>query len=100
MHIEYGHWHVVIDLVIHQEHYPVADLELVQVLVPEHVEHLVGAQVPHSEALVNAVLRHHLAVQVVDLHEVGELESKVFEEAPPICVSRLKVLDRDRAALH
>ena len=91
MNIQYGHWHIIINLFKHEKHDSIAYLKLVEILIPQHIQHLVAAKVPHSEALVDAMLRHDFAIEVINFNKIGILKSEVFEKSPSSSVATLQV---------
>lgn len=102
MHIENrdGKRTVVLQLVEHQEHHSIADFELIKLVVPKDIEHLVSAEVPNSEAFVLGVLRHDFAVQIIHFDEIRILQSEVLKKSFAFDVSILQVFKSNRAAMH
>lgn len=66
----------------------------------QHVEHLVGAEVPHSEALILWVLGYNLAIEIINFHEIRILKSKVTKKPCALGISILQVIQRDTSTLH
>jgi hypothetical protein len=62
MNIEYGHGHIIINLIIHKEHNPIAYLELIKILIPKDIQHLIRAKIPHPKALINTMLGDHFPI--------------------------------------
>ena len=61
---------------------------------------MVGAEVPHAEALVECVLGYYFSVQVVDFDEVGVLNDEVLEQPPALGIARPQIIERQAPALH
>lgn len=85
---------------IHKQHDPIANLELVEVVMPQHVEHFVTAEVPNPKALVKRVLCDDLAVEVIDFDEVWVLQGEVLEQSPSFGAALAQIRERDAPALH
>ena len=57
-----------------------ADLELCNFIVLQHVLELVGAEGPDAIGILQRVLCDDLSVQLIELNEVGVAQAEVFEQ--------------------
>ena len=79
MHVDQSHGYTVSLYDVEEEHDSVADLELSNLIILQHILQLVCAQGPHAVSVLQAVLRDNLGIQLVELNEVRVAEAEVLE---------------------
>lgn len=80
MHIYQGHWDAIFLDHVEEEHDAVADFELSNLVVFQHVLQLVRGQAPNAVRVLQAMLRDDLGVKLIELYEVRVSQAEVLEE--------------------
>ena len=80
VHVDHGHWYLVVHVVVKQEHYPVAYFELSHVFFLYYKLQLVCSQAPHSKAVFVRVLGYYLRIQFIELHEIRVSQNEILEQ--------------------
>ena len=80
MHIYQGHWDAIFLDHVEEEHDAVADFELSDLVVFQHVLQLVRCQAPNAVRVLQAMLRDDLGVKLIELYEVWVAQAEVLEE--------------------
>lgn len=83
-----------------EEHHPVADFELCDRLILQHILQLVCLQGPDSVGVLLAVLGNDLLINFIELDEIRPSEREISEQLPALEFPRhelqvLRVLLRD-----